>query len=219
MGCQQGIVLREKSWTKWLTQFEATDIENSSLFDNLSWIANSYTTYVQCYQPGPVPGWGYLYIIGLTKCSKLTRPNEPVVYRVYVKGDLLCPVQCIYGYLAQRSEIVTQDFIEFFITFCKSHHPASEDLLAQWVKGVMGNSSIDTEIFKPHSTKVALNSAAYKLGMLLQEVLKRGQWSNAGTFSTYYFREIEDLLNLEEQQYTWWVVCCIFVYIYIFVVS
>ena len=66
----------------------------------------------------------------------------------------------------------------------------------------MGNFSIDTEIFKPHSIKVALNSATYKLGMLLQEVLKRGQWSNAGTFSTNYFREIEDLLDLEEQQYT-----------------
>ena len=79
------------------------------------------------------------------------------------------------------SEIVIQDFIEFFITFFKSHRPASEDSLAQWVKGVMGNSGIDTEIFKPHSIKVALNSAACKLGMLLQEVLKKGQWSNAGT--------------------------------------
>ena len=66
----------------------------------------------------------------------------------------------------------------------------------------MGNSGIDTEIFKPHSTRLASNSAAYKLGMLLQEVLKRGQWSNAGTFFTYYFREIEDSLDLDEQQDT-----------------
>ena len=49
-------------------------------------------------------------------------------------------------------------------------------------------------------TRVALNSAAYKLGMPLQEVLRRGQWLNAGTFFTYYFREIEDLLD--EQQHT-----------------
>ena len=64
----------------------------------------------------------------------------------------------------------------------------------------MGNSGIDTEIFKPHRTRVASNSAAYKLGMPLQEVLKRGQWSDVGTFITYYFREIEDLLD--EQQRT-----------------
>ena len=57
------------------------------------------------------------------------------------------------------------------------------------------------DIVKPHSTRVASNSAAYKLGMSLQEVLKRGP-PNAGTFFTYYFREIEDSLDLEEQQDT-----------------
>ena len=141
-----------------------------------------------------------VHIIGLTKCSKPTRPNQPVVYRAYVEDKLLCPVKCVYAYLAQRSEIVTKDFTEFFITFGKPHHPASKDSLVRWVKGLMGNSGIDTEIVKPHSTRVASNSAAYKLGMPLQQVLKRGQWSNEGAFFTYYFRETEDLLD--EQQHT-----------------
>ena len=132
-------------------------------------------------------------IVGLTKCSKPTRPNQPIVYRAYAEDELLCSVKYIYAYLAQRSKIITQNFTEFFITFGKPSHPASKDLL-------MGNSGIDTEIFKPHSARVASNSAAYKLGMLLQEVLKRGQWSNAGTFFTYYFREIEDSLDLESSR-------------------
>ena len=89
--------------------------------------------------------------------------------------------------LSQRSKIITQNFTEFFITFGKLHNSASKDSLARWVKEVMGNSGIDTEIFKPHSTRVASNSAANKLGMPLQEVLKRGQWLNVGTFFTYYF--------------------------------
>ena len=137
------------------------------------------------------------HIIRLTKCSKTIRPNQPVVYRAYAEDELLCPVKCIYAYLAQRSEIVTQELTEFCITYGKPHHPASKDLLARWVKEVMGNSGIDTEIFKPHTTRVASNSAAYKLGMPLQEVLKREQWSNAGTFFTYCSREIEDSLDLE----------------------
>ena len=70
------------------------------------------------------------HIIGLTKCSKPTRPNQPVVYRAYVEDELLCPVKCIYAYLAQRSEIVTQAFTEFFITFGKLHHLTSKDSLA-----------------------------------------------------------------------------------------
>ena len=55
MGCQQRILLSEMSWTKWLTQIEVTDIENSSLVDNLSWTTNSYATYAQCYPHRPVP--------------------------------------------------------------------------------------------------------------------------------------------------------------------
>ena len=112
------------------------------------------------------------HIIRLIKCSKPTLPNQPVVYRAHVKDELLYPVKCIYAYLAQRSEIATQDFTEFFITYGKPHHPASKDSLARWVKEVMRNSGIDTEIFKPHSIRVASNSAAYKLCIPLQEELK-----------------------------------------------
>ena len=127
------------------------------------------------------------HMIGLTKCSKATRPNQPIVYRAYVEDELLCPVKCIYAYLAQRSKIITRNFTGFFITFGKTHYPASKDSLARWVKEVMGNCGIDTEIFKPHSTRLASYSAANKLGMPLHEVLKRMQWSNLGTFFTYYF--------------------------------
>ena len=119
-----------------------------------------------------------------------------------MEDELLCPVKCIYAYLAQRSKIITQNFNVFLLTFEKPHHLASKGSLARWVKKVMGNSGIDTEIFKPHSTRVASNSAAYKLVMPLQEVLKRGQRSNTGTVFTYYFREIEDSFHLDEQQYT-----------------
>ena len=106
---------------------------------------------------------------------------------------------CILG---TKVYVITQNFTEFAITFGKPYHPASEDSLARWVKEVMGNFDIDTEIFKPHSTREASNSAAYKLGMPLQEALKRGQWSNSGTLFTYYFRETKDSLDLDEQQDT-----------------
>ena len=63
------------------------------------------------------------------------------------------------------SEVVTQDFTEFFISFGKPYHPPSKDSLARWIKEVIGNSGIDSEISKLHSTRVASNSAAYKLDM------------------------------------------------------
>ena len=67
-------------------------------------------------------------IIGLTKCSKPTKSKQQVVYIAYVEDELLCPIKCIYAYLAQRYEIVAQAFSEFFITFGKPHYPASKEL-------------------------------------------------------------------------------------------
>ena len=60
-----------------------------------------------------------------------------------------------------QNKTATQDFTQFSITFAKLHHPASKDSLAQWVKEIMGNSGIATEIFKALSTRVASNIAAY----------------------------------------------------------
>ena len=67
-------------------------------------------------------------IIVLTKCSKPTKLKQRVVYIIYVEDELLCPIKCIYAYLAQRSQIVAQDFSDFFITFGKPHHPTSKEL-------------------------------------------------------------------------------------------
>ena len=55
-----------------------------------------------------------------------------------------------------------------------------KDSLARWGKEVIGNSGIDTEIFNPHSTRVASNSETYKLGMPLQEVLQEGAMAEYG---------------------------------------
>ena len=131
------------------------------------------------------------HIIGLTKCSKSSRPNQPVFYRAYVEDELLCSFKFIYAYLAWRSAVVTQDLTDFFITFGKPQYPASKDSLAWWVKEVMGKSGIDTETFRSHSIMVASKSAAYNLVMSLLEVLKKGQWSNACTFFTHYFDSID----------------------------
>ena len=51
-------------------------------------------------------------------------------------------------------------------------------------------SGINTDVYKPHST--ASNTMVYKSGVLLEEVLKRGQWSNSSTFFSYFCREINE---------------------------
>ena len=57
------------------TQFEATNIENSSLVDNLSWTTNSCTTMFSVTYMDQSLDKVIFHVIGLIKCSKPTRPN------------------------------------------------------------------------------------------------------------------------------------------------
>ena len=131
------------------------------------------------------------HITGLTKCSKPSRPNKPIVFRAYTENKLLCPVACIKEYLHFRAGLVDEKCTQFFIKHSKPHHPISKDTLARLVKEVMVCAGIDATIFKPHSTRGASTSKAFHLGIPLSDILKQGQWSNAKTFFDFYCREIE----------------------------
>ena len=131
-------------------------------------------------------------ITGLTKCSKLSRPNKQIVFRAYTENKLLCPVACIKEYLHFRAGLADEKYTQFFITHGKPHHPISKDTLARWVKEVMLCAGIDVTTFKPHSTRGASTTKASHLGIPLSDILKQGQWPNAKTFFNFYCREIEE---------------------------
>ena len=48
------------------------------------------------------------HFTGLTKCSKPSRPNKPIVFREYTESKLLCSVDCIKEYLHFRANHTTQ---------------------------------------------------------------------------------------------------------------
>ena len=131
------------------------------------------------------------HITGLTKCSKPSRPNKPIVFRAYTENKLLCPVACIKEYLHFRAGLVDEKCTQFFKTHGKPLHPISKDTLARWVEEeVIVCASIDVTTFKPHSTIGASTSKAFHLGIPLSDILKQGQWSNAKTFFNFYLEKL-----------------------------
>ena len=112
------------------------------------------------------------HITGLTKCSKPSRPNKPIVFRAYTENKLLCPVACIKEYLHFRAGLVDEKCTQFFITHGKPHHPISKDTLARWVKEVMVCAGIDVTTFKPHSTRGASTSKAFHLFRFLFHIFR-----------------------------------------------
>ena len=87
--------LSEKFWTKWLIQFEATDMKTEALLAILAGYQIQALHMLSVIHMDQSNGKIIFHIIKLAKCSKQSRPNQPVVCMAYPENDLLCPVKCI----------------------------------------------------------------------------------------------------------------------------
>ena len=63
--------------------------------------------------------------------------------------------------------------------------------LADWVNTVFRKAGIDTSQFKAHSCRSTATSKAKAMGISLEGVLKRGQWSGESTWQKHYHKPIQ----------------------------
>ena len=82
------------------------------------------------------------------------------------------------------------------VSFIKPHNAVDKSTVAGWVKQILIMSGINTDIFKPHSTRSASSSHARLSGLSLSDILKRGSWSNKTTWERFYNKPI---LTFEEK--------------------
>ena len=85
---------------------------------------------------------------------------------------------------------------QFVFSFIKPHNAVAKSTVAGWVKQILIMSGINTDIFKPHSTRSASSSHARLSGLSLSDILKRGSWSNKTTWERFYNKPI---LTFEEK--------------------
>ena len=74
---------------------------------------------------------------------------------------------------------------QLFLSF-QTHKPVSKQSLARWLTHVLSLANIDTSKFSSHSYRGAGLSAAYKRGASAEAILKSGNWTNVGTFKSFY---------------------------------
>jgi hypothetical protein len=58
------------------------------------------------------------------------------------------------------------------------------------VKSFLQDSGIDIKNFSAHSSRTASSSYGFLSGLPLNDVLKAGGWTNAGTFAKHYNKPI-----------------------------
>ena len=78
------------------------------------------------------------------------------------------------------------DHLCISISFIEPHNAVAKSTVAGWVKQILIMSGINTDVFKPDSTRSASSSHARLSGLSLSDILKRGSWSNKTTWEKFY---------------------------------
>ena len=127
--------------------------------------------------------------------TKSTRPDETVsaFFTCFPENKRLCPVECFQRYLSVTScHRITENNQpkKVFISYIKPHKPVTTATLARWIRSLLTQAGIDTNIFKAHSVRGAATSAAAKGSVPLEEILNMADWSNASTFKQFYYKPV-----------------------------
>ena len=70
----------------------------------------------------------------------------------------------------------------------------SPDTISRWIKKVLSNSGIDSNVFSAHSTRGAASSSAFG-SVDLDSILSNADWSSGRTFKKFYHSEALHLFS------------------------
>lgn len=133
------------------------------------------------------------YIFILNKHVKQSRPNypvPPVIVARYTPDSDICPLLCLEEYIERTSKLRMDNTL--FISTIKPYKAVGAQTMSRWIKSVLEWSGIDVTVFKPHSTRHAAATAAFRASIPLDDILKKAGWSSAKTFRRFYFKHVID---------------------------
>ena len=81
-----------------------------------------------------------------------------------------------------RKKLVPPETKQFLVTG-KPNKAASDDAIYRWIKNTIFSTGIDIDVFEAHLTYLSSSSKAKQVGFPYTEILKRGSWTVANTFT------------------------------------
>ena len=125
----------------------------------------------------------------LLKHNKLGDPLDTLILKPFDKCKCLCVVRTLKMYLSKTQFF--RSYSGLLLSFVKPHKPISRDTLSRWVLFILKEAGLDVSKYKSHSTRGASASAAKRLGVPLNLIMKRASWKSAISFAHFYDKEIE----------------------------
>ena len=130
------------------------------------------------------------YFSKITKSWRKGKAPPCLEIKHYPPDRDLCVVSCIDNYLSRSQSWRDKGQTHFLLSHLRPHKEVQKSTISGWVKLVLKNSGIDISHFKAHSCRSASTSKAKVMGLSLEDVLKRGQWSGKSTWQKHYHNPI-----------------------------
>ena len=131
----------------------------------------------------------------LTKSVRVGKNLKVSFHASFPQDNLWCPCECLRAYEARTTTFRHVDPGQpnkLFLATIRPYKPVKSATLAHWIKNLLSNSGIDSNIFKAHSTRGAASSTAAKAGLSLSDIIRMADWSNDSTFRRFYYKPIHD---------------------------
>ena len=107
-----------------------------------------------------------------------------------LEDDLICPARTILEYI-RRTADVRGNCTSLFISTVSPYKAVTSSTISHWIKEFLSKSGVDSN-FSAHSTRSAASSAASRVGIPVDSILRMANWSNASTFTRFYHRDLPD---------------------------
>ena len=114
---------------------------------------------------------------------------DTLVLKEFTLCRRLCVVRTVKTYL-KATELV-RGHSQLLLSFVRPHLPISRDTLARWTVLIMRLAGVNVDTYKGHSTRGASTSAARRLGVPLNVILKRASWRSEESFARYYNKDLD----------------------------
>ena len=140
---------------------------------------------------------GASFCFGFGTTLKHSRPGKPapvVDFKPFPPDRRLCVYTVMKEYI-KRTKLLRGSESRLLISYIKPHRRVTRDTVARWVKWGLQRSGINTEVYKPHSTRMASTSHAFQKGLSLEVIMAAAGWSQAGTFAKFYHKPVKTFAN------------------------
>ena len=125
----------------------------------------------------------------LLKHNRLGDPLDSIVLRPYSQCNDLCVVRALKMYL-KRTQFI-RSYSSLLLSFVRPYKPISRDTLSRWTLCIMKLAGLDTDKYKSHSTRGASTSAAKRLGVPINIIMKQASWRSVSSFAKFYDKKLE----------------------------